>query len=1009
MKKTILVLLTILIGVQYLNAQVKCFAGDTLKLHLQTPELYNSIQWQKSKNNIEWINVQNANDSVCTSIIDTTNTNKWYYRAQITINNCIHYSENTEINLYSNVNQLSLGSVYGGGIIFYLFEQDSGLVVTPVNQSIGIQWFNNDLYNIAETTSSDFGSGLTNTNKIVELLGDGNYAAKLCANLVLNGYSDWYLPSLPELQELYNKRNSIGYTNQTFYFSFSDEFYWSSSTQGNNNAWTYHLKYGQSGFNNNANYHVRAIRTFKQSPQSFSQNVNFIFLPTVANAGSDLSIMKGETDTLTASGGFTFLWNTGDTTTSITVSPTQTTTYTVTVTDGACTASDEVVVNVTTPACTQVISSGAGNYIVSSGETYCVPVDGTFSGSIQVSTGGTLVLCQKGNFTGSIMINPGGTLRWNSSNTFLVGSFLNFGTSDDSPSNCFTCTSIMVSVDTTICDGNTYMVAGNLYTSTGIYIDTLTSSTGCDSIITTHLTVQPIPAITLTEDHSIISGNTTALTAAGGLDYLWSTGQTIESISVAPLQTTTFVVTVSDGQCSGTDHVVVSVIKYPDGINKVFCTNDSVTLTVDVSSQTFDSLVWLKGTLYTEVIQKTPIITLTDTGTTALIYYYRGFASDTVFYILVSQACTSTTNLILNYNQYGYANGYQLQETSKVPSDYQAQVGDIITINIAGVSDYDITDLKVGIVDTRQEAMWWTQLSVFPTLSEYIVAGEPFDLSVQIMIYGDAVGAGPDFQKIVFEAISAAAGGTFGSKVTLSLTKYIVEITENNVIIPTNPCNCSAWVEPQLWNGSEPITLYVDFNYTNINTVQGYQDLYLWTWIMDCPTGDCSNGTWIQTPTDINNGSWNLSNEAYKMQYYDGNIYSYTISNPIDFYALTSAELYQYYIGLLAKAKDGTGDLKTEDLYVKLDLATEINSKDFSQTFSLFPNPAANSITLQTNADTEIHIIEITNSLGQTVYQQQIPSKNSQEQIDISLLVNGVYFAKMYTATGVVVKMFVKE
>ena len=41
----------------------------------------------------------------------------------------------------------------------------------------------------------------------------------------------------------------------------------------------------------------------------------------------------------------------------------------------------------------------------------------------------------------------------------------------------------------TICSGETYIIAGNIYDSTGIYIDSLFSQYGCDSIVSTNLTV----------------------------------------------------------------------------------------------------------------------------------------------------------------------------------------------------------------------------------------------------------------------------------------------------------------------------------------------------------------------------------------------------------------------------------------------------------------------------------------------------------------------------------------
>ncbi|MDZ4844277.1 MAG: SprB repeat-containing protein, partial [Chitinophagales bacterium] len=44
-------------------------------------------------------------------------------------------------------------------------------------------------------------------------------------------------------------------------------------------------------------------------------------------------------------------------------------------------------------------------------------------------------------------------------------------------------------VDTSICDGSSYFAGGSLQTTSGIYIDTLTAASGCDSIITTNLNV----------------------------------------------------------------------------------------------------------------------------------------------------------------------------------------------------------------------------------------------------------------------------------------------------------------------------------------------------------------------------------------------------------------------------------------------------------------------------------------------------------------------------------------
>lgn len=78
---------------------------------------------------------------------------------------------------------------------------------------------------------------------------------------------------------------------------------------------------------------------------SWSITFNLGGTPPVADAGPDITICPGQSTTLTASGGGTYLWSNGATTASTTVNPTSATTYTVTVTEPNCgTDSDEVTV-----------------------------------------------------------------------------------------------------------------------------------------------------------------------------------------------------------------------------------------------------------------------------------------------------------------------------------------------------------------------------------------------------------------------------------------------------------------------------------------------------------------------------------------------------------------------------------------------------------------------------------------------------------------------------------------
>lgn len=81
----------------------------------------------------------------------------------------------------------------------------------------------------------------------------------------------------------------------------------------------------------------------------------------------------------------------------------------------------------------------------------------------------------------------------------------------------------------------------------GTYSVTVTDKGGCDSILT--YTIGPTPTPTITGS-PMCSGGTAILTASGGSTYTWSTGPTGPTISVNPVVTTTYTVTVNSSGCA---------------------------------------------------------------------------------------------------------------------------------------------------------------------------------------------------------------------------------------------------------------------------------------------------------------------------------------------------------------------------------------------------------------------------------------------------------------------------
>lgn len=134
-----------------------------------------------------------------------------------------------------------IGELYGGGVVFYVYDGGQhGLIAALADQSPSSTWDNGNP--VAKITGVMYdglnyanGGGLNGGNMntalvVAGLIGDnvtGNFAARYCADYycvdnsdVYLYYGDWYLPSIFELQLMYQQKAVLG---------IADGIYWSSN------------------------------------------------------------------------------------------------------------------------------------------------------------------------------------------------------------------------------------------------------------------------------------------------------------------------------------------------------------------------------------------------------------------------------------------------------------------------------------------------------------------------------------------------------------------------------------------------------------------------------------------------------------------------------------------------------------------------------------------------------------------------------------------------------------
>lgn len=380
-------------------------------------------------------------------------------------------------------------------------------------------------------------------------------------------------------------------------------------------------------FSDTGDYQVQAIVYLNNATvDTLEQIVTINAIPDV-NLGSDTTMCTSGNFTLDAgNAGATFLWN--DASANQTIQVSSTGIYSVTVTNSyGCVNNDSISVDIN-----QSVSVNLGNdTTLCDGESIVLDAENT----------GSTYLWSDGSSAQTLSVNAAGTYAVTVTNAGCEG--------NDSITisvNPLPDAAISPSGSISICDGNAQTLTvsgGDSYlwstaeTSTSIVVSpmadtyfyvTATNSCGSD-VDSVQILVNGANATITASLDSVCQGQSVELTASGGVNYSWSTGETTQVITDTPLSSTTYSVTVSGNGCEdSTDiYVVVKPAITATVSPTEICSGETATLSVSGGS----SYAWSTGES-AQTISVSP-------------------ASTTTYYITVTNSgCSDSTEVSVTVN-----------------------------------------------------------------------------------------------------------------------------------------------------------------------------------------------------------------------------------------------------------------------------------------------------------------------------------------------------------------------
>ncbi|HBX53787.1 MAG: hypothetical protein A2275_07285 [Bacteroidetes bacterium RIFOXYA12_FULL_35_11] len=497
------------------------------------------------------------------------------------------------------------------------------------------------------------------------------------------------------------------------------------------------------------------------------------------------------------------------------------------------------------------------------------------------------------------------------------------------------------------CQGFSITVGTHTYNSTGIYTDILLASNGCDSTVTTNLTVNQATASTQTisacDNYSWYGStytnsgiHTHVIPNSNGCDSTITLDLTIKNSTLKTINQTSCNSYILNGTTYNASGTFTQTL-----INAVGC-DSVITLNLIVKNST------------SKTINQTSCNSYILNGTS---YNATGTYTQT---LTNAAGCDSviTLNLIINFppsqislgNDTAVCNNYLLNAGNCTDCQYQWQNGNsshTFSVTTSGQYWVHVTNSCGTVADTANIIIKGTTPFVNAINDTIICSGNSVLLSASgngnfVWSTGDSVSSITvvPMQNTNYTVYAYNDCGIDSAKILVSITQQANAGTDSSVNV------CSNYT---------PVVNLTDFLSANHQ----------------------SGGTWIDT---------DVTGALYGTNFVTG---------------LVTTNNYYHFTYVVNGNSPCPNDSAKITLYVQI--CSGIEGNNLNQ-IAIYPNPVNDKLTIETMSNSTVEII---NSQGQII--KNLELINSKNNIDLKKLIGGVYTIKIKNDDGIIVKKLIKQ